>query len=120
MDPYDSVEERKAMHETIFNHPPLVISPSEAYLPKTLPAIPYPLDHTKPLLIAIEFSAYPPSGIMSNEVPPRQAVAYFKLQGALQDQEQPEAMKTDRSGYQRYPADTTKGGIYLIERIDVG
>ena len=119
-DPYDSVEERKAMHEILFNHPPLVISSTEAYLPKTLPAIPYTLDHTKPLLIAIEFSATPASGIMYTEVPPGEAVAYFKLQGPLQEQEQPEAMKTDRSGYTRFPGDATKGGIYLIERIDVG
>jgi hypothetical protein len=65
MDAYDSAEERKGIYDTIFNHPPLVISSNEAHTPKTLPAIPFPLDHTKPLLIAIEFSGpFPNSGII--------------------------------------------------------
>ena len=68
----------------------------------------------------VNFSANPASGIMYREVPPREAVAYYKLQAPLQEQEQPEAMKTDRSGYTRYPADATKGSISLVERIDVG
>jgi hypothetical protein len=57
---------------------------------------------------------------MFKEVSPRVAASYYKVQGPLQPQEQPEAMKRDRSGYLRYPVETTRGGIFLIERIDVG
>jgi len=120
-DPYDSVAYRQTMQDTVFK-PALVIPPSPPNQSTTrvLPAISYTLDHTKPLLIAIDFSGTPESGIMWKQVPPREAVAYFKLQGSLQPGEEPEARKTDRSGYTRTPVDTTKGGIYLIERIDVG
>src|SRR5262245_35732946 len=103
MDAYDSAEERKPIYETIFNHPPLVIGSTEAHAPKTLPAIPFTLDHTKALLIAVEFNTIPNSGIMFKEVSPRVAAAYYKVQGPLQPQEQPEAMKRDRSGFLRYP-----------------
>jgi hypothetical protein len=57
---------------------------------------------------------------MFKEVSLRVAASYYKVQGPLQPQEQPEAMKRDRSGYLRYPVETTRGGIFLIERIDVG
>ena len=125
IDPYDSVEYRATMQDTAFK-PPLVIPPAPPNQTNTVtvPAILYTLDNTKPLLIAVDFSATPASGIMYREVPAEKAVAYFKLQGPLQQGEEPEARKTDRSGYTRYPADPTnpprRGGIYLIERIEVG
>ena len=71
-------------------------------------------------IIAFDFSATPASGIAYREVPPEMAVAYYKFQEPLQPGEEPEARKMDRDGYTRYPADARKGGIYLIERIDVG
>jgi hypothetical protein len=119
MDPYDSVEYRATMQDTAFK-PPLVIPPSSLNPTVTIPAILYTLDNTKPLLIAVDFSVTPASGIAYRRVPPEKAVAYFKLQGSLEPGEDPEARKTDRDGYTRWPTNTAKGGIYLIERIDVG
>ncbi len=74
----------------------------------------------QPLLVAVEFSAVPESGIMYVEVSPEVAVAYFKLQAPLQGGQEPEARKTDRDDFIRWPTDITKGGIYLIERIEFG
>lgn len=121
VDAYDSVDYRAAIHEIVFK-PALVVPPSPLVLTRTLilPAISYALDRTKPLLIAVDFSSTPESGLMYREVAPDQAVAYYKQHQPLQEGEEPEARKTNRDGYTRWPTDTTKGGIYLIERIEVG
>jgi hypothetical protein len=120
-DLYDSVEYRAAIQDTVFK-PPLIIpsSPPNQTKTVTLPAILYTLDNTKPLLIAVDFSATPASDIMYREVSPAVAVAYYKLQAPLQPGEEPEARKMDRTGYFREPTDPMKGGIYLIEKIEVG
>ena len=66
----------------------------------------YHLDEGQPLLIAVDFSAAPPSGIMyTDAVPPEQATAYYK-EGA-------EAATANRTGFTQAP------GIYLIEKIEV-
>jgi hypothetical protein len=120
-DLYDSVEYRAAIQDTVFK-PPLIIpsSPPNQTKTVTLPAILYTLDNTKPLLIAVDFSATPASDIMYREVSPAVAVAYYRLQGPLQPNEEPEARKMDRANYFREPTDPMKGGIYLIEKIEVG
>jgi hypothetical protein len=120
-DPYDSITSGGALHDTPLQ-PALVVPSSSLNQSRTvtLPAIPYVLDHTRPLLIAMEFSSTPNSEIMYKEVPPGKAVAYFKRQEPLQSGEEPEARKTDRDAYLRWPTDTTMGGIYLIEMIEVG
>jgi hypothetical protein len=120
-EPFDSVDYRATMQATAFG-PPLVIPPASLNQSNTItiPAILYTLDHTKPLLIAIDFSATPASEIMYRDVPPNVAVAYAKEQPSLQPGEEPEAQKTDREGYIRYPDSTAEAGIFLIERIDVG
>ena len=109
-DPYDSVDYREAFQ---FN-PPLIFDTI-----KFLPPILYKVDHSKPLLIAVDFSASPDSVIMYKDVGPQVAVAYFKLQGPLQPGEDPKARKRNRTGYTRTPADITQGRVYLIERIEV-
>jgi hypothetical protein len=121
MDPYDSSDYLGAFHDTDTT-PALVVPPSPTNQSQTvtLPVISYGVDHTRPLLIAIELSASPPSSIMYKPVPPETAVAYYKPQGPLQPGEQPEARKTDRDGYSRWPAAPTQGGIYLVETIEVG
>ena len=115
-EPFDSVDYRATMQDTAFA-PPLVIpqAPLNQSNTVTIPAILYTLDHTKPLLIAIDFSAIPASEIMYRDVPPNLASAYHKEQAPLQPGEEPEARKTDRDGYTPWPA-----VIALIERIDVG
>jgi hypothetical protein len=71
----------------------------------SIPAVNYRLDATKPLLIAVDFSAAPASAIRGNDaVPPEQASAYYKL-GA-------EAATADRADFTAYP------GLYLIEQIE--
>jgi hypothetical protein len=73
------------------------------------------------VLITIDFSATPVSGIMYKEVSPREGVAYFKLQPPPDPTQEPEARKSDRQDYMRAPsADLTKGIIILIEGIEVG
>ena len=113
---FDSVDYRASMQDTAFG-PPLVIPPAPLNQTNTvtIPAILYTLDHTKPLLIAIDFSATPVSEIMYRDVPPNVANAYYKEQAPLQPGEEPEARKTDREGYTPWPA-----VIAFIERIDVG
>lgn len=110
-DPYDSAADLTAVIPATIVLPPGT--------PVTL-AVNYNLDGGQPLLIAVEFSGTPPSGVMYREVPPQVAVAYFKVRTPLQPGEEPEARKADRTGYTRWPEDTLKGGIYLIEKIEVG
>ena len=118
-DVYDFVDYRQMVHDIDWHGTPLVMSANEV---KILPAVGYPLEAGRPLLIAFEFSPVPPSEIMYNEVGPEEAVAYYKSRPPepLQPGEDPEARKKDRTGYARWPEDTLKGGIYLIEKIEVG
>jgi hypothetical protein len=103
-DPYDSAADLTAV--TVL---PFVVPANTAL---TLDPVNYMLDDSQPLLIAIDFSATPPSEIRTtnqtpNEAPPDQAFGYFK--------EVPnEAPNLDRTGFTDWP------GISLIERIDVG
>ena len=82
----------------------------------TVPAIPFLLDESQPRLIAVEFSSLVNSDIMYQEVPFGKAVGFYKILQPLQPGEEPEARKTDRDGYVR----TSVGGIFLIEKIEVG
>lgn len=118
-DPYDSVASGGALHDTT-TQARLVVPPSPQSQPVTVPAIAFAVDESQPLLIAVEFSAFVNSGVMYKEVPPGKAVGYYKSLGPLQPGEEPEARKTNRDAYLRSPPDTTKGGIYLIEKIEVG
>jgi hypothetical protein len=118
-DPYDSVASGGALHDTM-TQARLVIPPSSQSQTVTVPAIAFAVDESQPLLIAVEFSAFVNSDVMYKEVPPGKAVGYYKLLGPLQPGEEPEARKTNRDAYLRSPTDTTKGGIYLIEKIEVG
>ena len=53
----------------------------------------YTLDNTKPLLIAVDFSATPASNIMYREVSPAVAESrHYRLQGPHQPNEEPEAL----------------------------
>jgi hypothetical protein len=115
-EPFDSVDYRATMQDTAFA-PPLVIPPAPLNQSNTvtLPAILYTFDHTKPLLIAIDFSATPATEIMYRDVPASLARGFYKEQAPLQPGEEPEARKTDRDGYTPWPA-----VIALIERIDIG
>jgi hypothetical protein len=118
-DPYDSVASGGALHDTM-TQARLVVPPSPQSQTVTVPAIAFVVDESQPLLIAVEFSAFVNSDVMYKEVPPGKAVGYYKLLGPLQPGEEPEARKTNRDAYFRNPTDTTKGGIYLIEKIEVG
>jgi hypothetical protein len=80
---------------------PLVVPAAKAV---TL-EVSYNLDEKEPLLIAVDFSAAPASGVAYTEVPPEEACAYYK-QGS-------EAGTANRTGFTTYP------GIYLIEKIEV-
>jgi hypothetical protein len=110
MDPYDSL----APHSALYDAPsmPLVIAPFQSV---TLPAVDYTLDQTKPVLIAVDFSASAVSGVMFMQLRPEETVGCYKAQTPLTPGEEPEARKTDRTGYVATP-----GNLYLIERIDVG
>jgi len=82
--------------------PPCVVPANSSVTGSTY----YNLDEGQPLLIAVDFSAAPASGIRCTEaVPPEQASAYYK-KGS-------EAMNPDRTGF------TAISGIYLIEKIEV-
>jgi hypothetical protein len=108
-DPYDS-----AADPTPVISGPLVIPPGGIV---TI-TVDYLLDGNEPLLIAVEFSDAAESGILYREVVPQVAVAYYKARPTLQPTERPEAQKTDRSDYERLPADAMKGSLYLIEQIE--
>ena len=114
-DPYDSVASGGALHDTT-TQARLVVPPSPQSQTVTVPAIAFAVDESQPLLIAVEFSAFVNSEVMYKEVPPGKAVGYYKLLGPLQPGEEPEARKTNRDAYSRSP----QGGIYLIEKIEVG
>jgi hypothetical protein len=120
-DPYDSVASGGALLEAM-TQPRLVVPPSPLNQSQTVtvPAIAFAVDESQPLLIAVEFSAAVNSDVMYKEVPPGKAVGYNKLLGPIQPGEEPEARKTNRDAYLRSPPDTTKGGIFLIEKIEVG
>ena len=111
-DPYDSAADLMAVWTTPFVIPAnkAVTLPDPSLIPPnvfSLAEIHYDLDEGQPLLIAVDFSATPPSRIRCNKaVTPDQACAYFKI-GA-------EAAKANRASYSPYQ------GVYLIEKIEVG
>jgi hypothetical protein len=110
-DPYDSAADLMAVWTTPF------VIPANTSVTLPLPPPPnvfslgeisYSLDAKQPLLIAVDFSAAPSSGIRCKKaVPADQARAYRKSAAA-------EAAKADRHSYSPYP------GVYLIENIKVG
>jgi hypothetical protein len=69
-EPFDSVDYRATMQDIAFA-PPLIIPPAPLNQTNTvtIPAILYTLDHTKPLLVAIDFCATPASEIMYRDSP---------------------------------------------------
>jgi hypothetical protein len=74
----------------------------------TLPAVNYNFDRTKPLLIAVDFSAAPASAIRANSaVPSEQASAYYKLGAA--------AATPNRANFTA----ASLRGVFLIETIEV-
>ncbi len=103
-DPYDSAADLKEFHGKV-----VVPANTAVTLAATLPDVSYNLDERQPLLIAVDFSRSPPSGIRFRDaVPPEQAVAYWQAGAA-------EAAIRDRS------ADfDLRNRIYLIESIAVG
>lgn len=114
-DPYDSVGPGGALQDSA-TQPRLVVPPSSQSQTVTVPAIPFLVDESQPLLIAVEFSSLVTSDIMYKEVPFGKAVGFYKILQPLQPGEEPEARKTDRDGYVR----SSVGGIFLIEKIEVG
>jgi hypothetical protein len=97
--PYASASDLTAVTST-----PVVVPADTAV---TLPAVNYTLDEGQPLLIAVDFSAAPPSGIRyTDAVTAQQASAYYKLGSA--------AAIADRTAFTSYP------GLYLVEKIEVG
>jgi hypothetical protein len=95
-DPYDSAADLTPVVVA-----PFVLAQNTAM---TLPAVDYTLDETQPLLIAVDFTAGPPSTL--RYTPSGDAVAYSRP-GA-------EAALRNRS-----PGYTPLNSIYLIEKIEV-
>jgi hypothetical protein len=97
-DPYDSGDDLTDVATAV-----TLVQPNSSL---TLPAVDYQLDHTKPLLIAMDISNNSGALPFLQGVPATDAVAFFN-QGA-------EAATKDRS-----PGYTSRPRIYLVERIDV-
>ena len=98
--PFDSAGDLTKVHDIADGSPAIVIPANTAV---TL-SFSYSLDAGKPLLIAVDFSAAPPSGISyARAVPATQATAWRKLGAA--------AAIANRAGF------TSSTRIYLIEEI---
>jgi len=108
-DPYDSAADLIKVHDTDDGSSAIVVPANTAVtLPATIPAVNYNLDEGRPLLIAVDFSGAPPSGISYRDaVLAEEAVGYWHA-GA-------EAAVRDRA-----PAYTPEARIYLVEKIEVG
>jgi hypothetical protein len=101
-DPYDSAADLTPVILQTLPITPLVIPAAKTV---TLEVF-YNLDEKEALLIAVDFSAAPSSGIRCTKaVPPEQACAYYK--------EGSGTATPNRTGFTTYP------GIYLIEKIEV-
>jgi hypothetical protein len=99
-DPYDSDTDLTAVTTAL-----LVVPANTAV---TLPAINYNLDETQALLIAVDFSAAPPSAIAYRDaVPPDQGIGYWRGGGEA-------ALRNRTASY------TPENRIYLIEKIEIG
>jgi hypothetical protein len=96
-DPYDSKDDLTE----VITEPVLVLQNAA----KTLPAINYTLDHTKPLLIIFDVGS-PGAVIFAPNVPGTEATAFIGPGG--------EAAIADRQ-----PAYVVRPRIYLVERLDV-
>jgi hypothetical protein len=113
-DPYDSAADLTLV--SIANAwPPgsLIIA---AGTDMTIPENVYNLDEGQPLLVAVDFSAVPPSGIRCTKaVPTEQACAYYKKRPTDPSGTTllSEAANANRIGFTQYP------GIYLIEKIEI-
>jgi hypothetical protein len=101
-DPYDSAGDLTSVILQTLPITPLVIPAGTAM---TLEVV-YNLDEKEPLLIAVDFSASPPSGITYSDAAPQQAAAYWYT-GAHA------ALKDRGSGF------TATNRIYLVEKIEV-
>jgi hypothetical protein len=112
-DPYDSGADLTPVWTIPFVIPAnqAVTLPDLKLLPDNvvgLPYVYYNLDEGQPLLIAVDFSDAPPSGVRyTDALPPGEAVAYYQA-GA-------HAAELDRTG----PWNEIANSVYLIEKIEI-
>jgi hypothetical protein len=113
-DPYDALADLTEIYDR-GSGGPFVLPKGEAQsIPPSPRMVSYNLDHERPLLIAVDFSAAPRSGIM-----------YVDTDQDLPEEERRVAAYWARGAYARDPDRTVaadqqvRGRLYLIEKIEV-
>jgi hypothetical protein len=111
--PYDSAPDLTLVYDLAANQNQPFVVP--AGMTQALPIVAYSLNRFQALLIAVDFSATPPSDVATTPVPTSEAVAYY-----LQTSTGEAAIQTRSPNYIQAGDNPTTSGVFLITNIEVG
>jgi Fibronectin type III domain len=111
--PYDSAPDLTLVYDLAANQQQPFVVPAGMIV--ALPIVAYTLNRFQGLLIAVDFSAAPPSDVATTPVPTSEATAYY-----FQTSTGEAAVQTRSPNYQQAGANPTTSGVFLITDIEVG
>jgi hypothetical protein len=111
--PYDSAPDLTLVYDLAASqNQPFVVPVG---MTQALPIVAYTLDRFQALLIAVDFSAAPPSDVEQVPVPTSEAVAYY-----LQTPTGEAAVQVRSPNYRQAGANPTTSAVFFITNIEVG
>jgi hypothetical protein len=111
--PYDSAPDLTLVYDLAANQQQPFVVP--AGMTQALPIAAYTLNRFQALLIAVDFSAAPPSDVATTPVPTSEATAYYFHTSTGEA-----AIQTRSPNYQQAGANPTTSGVFFITNIEVG
>jgi hypothetical protein len=111
--PYDSAPDLTLVYDLAANQQQPFVVP--AGMTNQLPIVAYTLNRFQALLIAVDFSAVPPSDVATTAVPTTEAVAYY-----FQTSTGEAAVQVRSPNYHQAGANPTTSGVFFITNIEVG
>lgn len=111
--PYDSAADLTAVYDLAANGQQPFVVPAGTV--KQLPIVTYMVNRVQALLIAIDFSASPPSGVRAVDAPTSEAASYYLATPGGGEA----AVRTRSPGYQQ-AMDGAMARVFLITNIEVG
>ncbi len=111
--PYDSAPDLTLVYDLAATQQQPFVVP--AGMTQSLPIVAYTLNRFQPLLIAVDFSAAPPSDVATTTVPTSEAIAYY-----LQTSTGEASVQTRSPNYRQAGSTPTTSGVFFITNIEAG
>ena len=111
--PYDSAPDLTLVYDLAANQQQPFVVPAGMIV--ALPIVAYTLNRFQALLIAVDFSAAPPSDVATTPVPTSEATAFY-----FQTSTGEAALQIRSANYHQAGANPPTSGVFLITDIEVG